>query len=225
MQSYKRLTLFLFTLSTFLFSPITLAYVKYTYTSDSLNWKNSYFNGYDTGYPLGEKELVKFDFSFEVDESLLSKTSSTMFMIKDAELVPVLEDGDWWKQPTYDSKVRGRVEINPDKTIKYWYVLFDVNVYDLSYDEEFNTLAQHKMTVNSFGGANTCNCDLLQDRTNVITRRGPGWVKAFHGENRYGNRSSFDNWTITHYVPEANGLALAAIGLLGLVAIRRQKSK
>lgn len=224
MQSYKRLTLFLFTLSTFLFSPITLAYVKYTYTSDSLNWKNTYYGGHDYHIEPSGRD-VKFEFSFEIDESILSTSSSTTLMLSDATLTPIMIPANVWPTYEYHSKVRGRVEINPDKTIKYWYILFDVNVETVEFGDAYNKLTNRIMTVNSFGGSNTCNCDLTQDRFNTVIQRKNDWAIANQMEYRYGNRSSFDNWTITHYVPEANGLALAAIGLLGLVAIRRQKSK
>lgn len=221
MRSFRWLKVVSLALGLFALAPSTFAYIQYTYTSDPLIWRTSYLDRQQTDYQLNVFDLMKFEFSFEVDEKALSKTEPTMLLIKDFKLTPTRDALEGSTGFEYDYKMRGRVEINPDKSINYWYILFDVNADALGYSDEFNSATNHRMTINSFGGANTCNCDLFQDRFNSLTDD-LGFASLM--ESRFGNRSSFDNWTLSYHVPEGNSLALVAIGLLGLVAIRRGKA-
>lgn len=221
MRSFRWLKVVSLALGLFALAPSTFAYIQYTYTSDPLIWRTSYLDRQQTDYQLNVFDLMKFEFSFEVDEKSLSKTETTMLLIKDFKLTPTRDALEGSTGFEYDYKMRGRVEINPDKSINYWYILFDVNADALGYSDEFNSATNHRMTINSFGGANTCNCDLFQDRFNSLTDD-LGFASLM--ESRFGNRSSFDNWTLSYHVPEGNSLALVAIGLLGLVAIRRGKA-
>ena len=222
MQSFRWLKLWFLALSLSVVTPSTFAYIQYTYTSDPLIWRTSYLDKQQTKEQLNFFDLMQFEFSFDVDESLLSKTETTSVLITDFTLTPIRDALEGSSGFEFGYKARGRVEINPDKTINFWYILFDVNVIDaLGYSDEFNRATNHRMTINSFGGANTCNCDLFQDRFYSLD---DNLSAVAHLESRFGNRSSFDNWTLSYHVPESNGLALVAIGLLGLIAIRRQKA-
>lgn len=226
MQSIKLLYLFFLSFFTFLISPTSSAYIQYSYSADPLDLKATYVGGQSDFLGSTNRELITFSFSFEIDENELSASGKTLVNINQANITPVIKYDNPYDQGNYifESKVRGRVEINPDKTINYWYLLFDVKPYDLYRTEQHNLATDRKVSIGSFGGTNTCNCDIFQDRLWATSQRRDWWVRAIYLDFRYGHQSSFDNWTITHTVPEANGLVLASLGLLGLLIIRRTKN-
>lgn len=218
MQSYKWFKRLLLAVGICSFSPLASAYIQYDYSTGLLDWKLDKGQS-NIHQQLTDLDKVSFDFSIKIDETKLSSTSSTLVTITEADVTPKFSGG--YDQGIYEfkPKVRGRVEINPDRTMKYWYLLFDLKVNDLTLTAEQNKSINKELNLGSFGGANTCNCDLLQEQYYNRVLAHTAWGK--NAAKRYGNRSDFDNWTITAKVPEGNGFMLAAIGLLGLFMIRR----
>ncbi|HTF95005.1 MAG TPA: hypothetical protein VL995_02640 [Cellvibrio sp.] len=218
-----------------LFTAITLgviaqsshAYLQYTYTSDPLNWKSTAVSG----SPYEEINLqtdgkISFSFSFNVDESAIASTGYTSIFINNASVVAdsVLDDSS--KAFEYAKILTlGRVYINPDRSVRYWRFLHDLEEINIMGDSRLDKMINHDLRAVSMGGVGTCNCDTLHEKTNVLTQRPfQNYIIAATIDSLFSNSNDFSNWTIKEIsVDEPNVLILSSLGLLGVLLIRRRK--
>ena len=216
-------------LSSFFIAQTSFAYLQYTYTSDVLEWQSTFLNDMDFGEEINvdEDRSIAFNYSFNIDENLLSDSSPTSFIINNADVYSDRSLGNPFHEFDFHSLVYGRVIINPDKTIQYWNLIFDIAVSNLSEYEQVSRLQDHDIRIISGGGRNTCNCDRLWEDINLtIPRPHYTWIIAASVDNYYRSESDFNNWSVEQSsVAESNPLMLAAIGLMGILIIRRQRIK
>ena len=211
----------------FFIAQTSAAYLQYTYTSDALEWQTSILNGEDYGLELSTDAdgKISFGFSFNIDENLLSDTSATAFIIKDANVFTDTTVGNEYLTPDFHSLFYGKIIINPDRTIKFWNFVTAIEVRDLAESRYLNHLRDHDIRIITGGGTTTCNCDRFWEDINItIPRPQNTWIIAATLENQYRSESDFNNWTITPVdVPESSSLILMSIGLAGCFLIRRKK--
>lgn len=222
-------------LGSFFIAQTSSAYLQYTYSSDALEWQTSILNGEDYGLELSTDAdgKIAFGFSFNIDETLLSDTAPTSFIIKDAEIVTDTTVGNEYLTPDFHSLFYGKIVINPDKTIKFWNFVTAIEVRDLADSRYRNHLRDHDIRFISAGGVTTCNCDRFWEDINItIPRPQNTWIIAATLENQYRSASDFNNWTITEItapmaaavsVPESSSLSLFGIGLVGCMLMRRRE--
>jgi hypothetical protein len=216
-------------LSSFFIAQTSFAYLQYTYTSDVLEWQSTFLNGMDFGEEINvdEDRSIAFNYSFNIDENLLSDSSPTSFIINNADVYSDRSLGNPFHEPDFHALVYGRVIINPDKTIQYWNLILDLAISDLSENEQVSRLQDHDIRIISGGGRNTCNCDRLWENINLTTRRPHDtWIVAASVDNYYRSESDFNNWSVEQSaVAESNPTMLLAIGLMGILVIRKKSIK
>jgi len=215
-------------LSSFLIAQTSSAYLQYTYSSDVLEWQSTLLNDEDFGEEINsdEDKNIFFNYSFNIDENLLSSTTPTSFIINNADVYSERSLGDPYFEPDFHSVVFGKVIINSDKTIRYWNLTLDLAINAINEYEIVNKLSDHDIRILSKGGLSTCNCDRLWEDINLTTRRPHDtWIITSTVDNYYRSANDFDNWSVNQLsVMESNPLPLVAIGLLGLLAMRGKKA-
>ena len=228
MKPFHFLPRVLVILGSFFIAHTSAAYLQYTYTSDALEWQTTFLNDYDWGAEINNDPdgKIEFGFSFNLDESLLSSTSPSSFIIQNAEIVTDTTMGNEYYEPDFHSLVYGKVIINPDRTIKFWNLIFAIEARDLNESTYLNNLINHNVRVISAGGTTTCNCDRFWEDVNIVTRRPQNtWIVAATLDNYYRNDSDFDNWSLTQIsVSEPGSLILVALGLTGFLVMRRREN-
>lgn len=227
MKSSKFLSGVFAILGSFFLAHTSSAYLQYTYASDTLEWQNTILNGYDYGEEISDDDEgdIAFGFSFKVDEGLVSDTTPTSFIIQSADFFADKGLGNQYGESDLRSLVYGKVIINPDRTIKFWNVIFAVEVKNLADSAYLNKLRDHDIRVISAGGATTCNCDRLWEDLNITTQRPYNtWIIAATLENYYRSDSDISNWSVKQAtVSESGSLALVGIGLMGCLFMRRKQ--
>jgi hypothetical protein len=214
-------------LSSFFIAQTSSAYLQYTYASDALEWQSSFLNNEDFGDEINNDpdQQIVFNYSFNIDESLLSDLTPTSFIIKNAEVYSDRSLGDAPHAPDFNPLVSGRVIINPDRTIQYWNFILNLSLSDPDESEYLNKLRDHDIRIASIGGRNTCNCDRFWEDLNLTTQRPYNtWIIAATVDNHYRSESDFNNWSVKQApVSEPGPLILIAFGIMGILAIRRNK--
>lgn len=214
------------TLALGFFAQSSHAYLQYTYTSNPLNWKSTNVSG----SPYEEINLqtdgqVTFSFSFNVDENAIAPTGYTSIFINNASVIAdsVLDDAS--REFEYAKILTlGRVYINPDRSVRYWRFLHDLEEINIM-GPKLDKMINHDLRAVSMGGAGTCNCDTLREKTNVLTQRPyETYIIAATIDSLFSNASDFSKWTIKEIsVDEPNVFILSSLGLLGVLLVRRRK--
>lgn len=229
MKPFILLRRFFVIFSSFTIAQFSFAHLQYTYTSDALEWQSTLLNGMDFGEEISNNpgSKISFNFSFDIDENLLSDSAPTSFTIRNADAHSDRSLGDPFYEFSVDSSTYGTVVINPDKTIRYWNFLLNLDITNLGENDLVNKLQDHDIRIVSRGGLSTCNCDRLWENMNLTTRRPHDtWIIAATVDNYYRSESDFDNWSVEQLsVAESNPLMLVAIGLMGILVIRRKSIK
>lgn len=228
MKPFMLLLQFFGILSSFFIAQISSAYLQYTYSSDVLEWQSTFVNDTDFGEEINNDDdgNIIFNFSFDIDENLLSDAAPTSFIIKNANVVSDTSLGDFFYDLDFHSLVYGRVIINPDRTINYWNLILDLAIRDPRESDRLNNLRDHDIRIISGGGLNTCNCDRFWEDINVTTQRPYNtWIIAATIDNQYRNDSSFAHWSVAQtQVAEPGSLLLVFIGLVGFLMLRRKEN-
>jgi len=228
MKHFIFLPHFFVILSSFFIAQTSSAYLQYTYSSNVLEWQSTILNDWDYGSELNSDEdgNIAFNFSFDIDENLLSAVAPTSLTITNANIYSDTSLGEPFNELDFQSIVNGHVIVNPDKTINYWNFILDIAISDPRENDQLNELRDHDLRIMSAGGVNTCNCNRFWEDINVTTQRPYNtWIIAATIDNQYSNDSSFTDWSVEQTeVAEPGSLLLMIIGIIGVLMMRRREN-
>lgn len=202
-------------------TPSALAgYINYNYVGQPLSWQSAVaYYTIELGPPPADFELPFFQFSFQLLDTLLSPTAPTRVEV----LNPLVHigPGDW--DHRINTAVKGNVTVNPDGSVLAWDI--DLHLTEKIVNPAHAAIiraTRNNMTIFTSGGVNSCNCDLMRVRSNVVTERSGYYIPIGPEEFIYSDPNSFNYWSVTKVAEPALGsLILIGLGLLGLRQIRR----
>ena len=202
----------------------SVAYTEYTYQTDILPWESSLVNSEDYPEPplVDGGEFPSFGFSFLIPDNALSADSVTHFALSDID-VWINEAFFGWYDHDLASSSSGSVGINPDGSLAFWELVFSLNEIVTPDSPPTVALRDYKIDILSAGGADTCNCDHLNNRSNALSQRPYNtWIVAATVENNFRDASDVNNWSATA-VP-APAAWLLVISSLAFLMWRRDRN-